>query len=158
IPRLGWNMDQGVFVGWLKRDGESVCAGDPLFTLEGEKAAQDIEANDPGILRISPTAPSPGDIVAVGAVIGYLLGPGEADPVDGPVPAEEGRVQEAVAPAAVAAAATVTANAVAPAAAADHPRQIDRRSRRDRPRISPLARRVARELGVDWSQVRGSGS
>src|SRR5438034_409442 len=86
IPRLGWNMDQGVFVGWLKRDGEAIHAGDPLFTLEGEKATQEIEANDPGILRIDPTAPRAGDPVAVGAVIGYLLGPGEADPVGQPSP------------------------------------------------------------------------
>ena len=50
IPRLGWNMDEGVFVGWLKRDGEAIRAGDPLFTLEGEKAAQDIEAIEGGIL------------------------------------------------------------------------------------------------------------
>src|SRR5690349_17130594 len=42
IPRLGWNMDEGVFVGWLRRDGEAVRAGDPLFALEGEKATQDI--------------------------------------------------------------------------------------------------------------------
>src|SRR5215472_14250341 len=86
IPRLGWNMDQGVFIGWLKRDGEPIRAGDPLFTLEGEKATQDIEANDPGILRISPTAPQAGETVAVGAVIGYLLSPGEADPAGGGEP------------------------------------------------------------------------
>ena len=52
IPRLGWNMDHGVFVGWLKRDGDPIRAGDPLFTLEGEKATQEIEANDQGILRV----------------------------------------------------------------------------------------------------------
>ena len=57
IPRLGWNMEQGVFVGWLKQDGETIRAGDPLFTLEGEKATQDIEASDPGILRIPATTP-----------------------------------------------------------------------------------------------------
>src|SRR5579885_3208969 len=79
IPRLGWNMDQGVFVGWLKRDGDTIRAGEPLFTLEGEKAAQDIEANDPGILRIAPSAPAAGEVVAVGTVIGYLTGPDESE-------------------------------------------------------------------------------
>ena len=78
IPRLGWNMEEGIFAGWLKRDGEPVRAGEPLFSLEGEKATQDVEAIDAGILRIPPTAPAVGDTVAVGAVIGYLLRPGEA--------------------------------------------------------------------------------
>ena len=72
IPRLGWNMEEGIFAGWLKRDGEAVRAGEPLFSLEGDKATQDVEAIDPGVLRIPPDAPGVGDTVAVGAVIGYL--------------------------------------------------------------------------------------
>ena len=47
IPRLGWNMDEGTFAGWLKPQGATVRAGDPLFTLESEKATQDIESFDP---------------------------------------------------------------------------------------------------------------
>src|SRR5215469_8657480 len=78
IPRLGWNMEEGVFVGWLKQDGETVRAGENLFTLEGEKATEDIECLDSGILRIPPTAPKPGDKVAVGTVIGYLVAAGES--------------------------------------------------------------------------------
>jgi pyruvate dehydrogenase E2 component (dihydrolipoamide acetyltransferase) len=146
IPRLGWNMDQGVFIGWLKQDGEAVRPGDPLFTLEGEKATQEIEANEAGILRVPPTAPSAGETVAVGAVIGYLLAPGEADPLGHPAVAEKGAERapagagEPVAPAAVVAAGTGTTP-----------------DRRNRPRISPLARRVARELRVDWTRLRGSG-
>src|SRR6516165_10066421 len=77
VPRLGWNMEEGVFVGWLKQDGDPVRAGESLFTLEGEKATEDIECLDSGILHISPRAPKPGDKVAVGAVIGYLVGPDE---------------------------------------------------------------------------------
>ena len=41
IPRLGWNMDEGTFIGWLKSDGQHVTAGEPLFILEGDKAAQE---------------------------------------------------------------------------------------------------------------------
>src|SRR3954449_3171217 len=63
IPRLGWNMDEGVFAGWLKRDGEAVRAGEPLFSLEGEKATQDVEAIDDGVLSIPPGAPGVGDRV-----------------------------------------------------------------------------------------------
>jgi pyruvate dehydrogenase E2 component (dihydrolipoamide acetyltransferase) len=140
IPRLGWNMDQGVFAGWLKRDGEPIRAGDPLFTLEGEKSTQDIEANDQGVLRIAPTAPQAGESVAVGAVIGYLLGPGEADPGGQP------------------SAAVVLDGGRPPAAVGGgQPRRGRLAHQAGRPRISPLARRVARELGVDWTRLNGSG-
>ncbi len=57
IPRLGWSMEEGVFAGWLKHDGEPVRAGDPLFSLEGEKATQDVEAIDDGTLSIPSNAP-----------------------------------------------------------------------------------------------------
>src|SRR5215467_14037098 len=78
IPRLGWNMEEGVFIGWLKQDGDAVQAGDSLFSLEGEQATEDIECLDGGILRIPPTAPKPGDKVAVGTVICYLVAAGES--------------------------------------------------------------------------------
>lgn len=80
VPRLGWNMEEGVFVGWLKKDGDEVRPGDALFTLEGEKATEDIECLDSGILRIPAGAPKAGDRVPVGAVIGYVTQPGEAVP------------------------------------------------------------------------------
>ena len=118
IPRLGWNMEEGTFLGWLRRDGESVRAGEPLFTLEGEKAAQEVEAVEDGILRIDPDGPGTGAVVPVGRVIGHLLRVGEAAPA---------------------------ANHDAPPA-------------RERPRSSPLARRVAREMNIDWTTLRGSGS
>ncbi len=54
VPRLGWSMEEGTFVEWLKRDGEFVEAGQPLFAIEGDKAIQDVEAIGSGILRISP--------------------------------------------------------------------------------------------------------
>ena len=150
VPRLGWNMEQGVFVGWLKQDGESIQLGDSLFTLEGEKAAQDIEASDPGILRILGTSPQAGDTVAVGTIVGYILAPGEPDSDDlsnttqtNSLATANKRVPEEKA------AVAVTAS----------PIQVDTdgRDRRNRPLISPLARRVARELGVDWMRLRGSG-
>jgi pyruvate dehydrogenase E2 component (dihydrolipoamide acetyltransferase) len=128
IPRLGWNMEEGVFLGWLRRDGEAVRVGEPLFTLEGEKAAQEVEVVEDGVLWIDPDGPKPGVVVPVGAVIGALLRPGENPPAAAP----------AVAEAAVA--------SPAPAATA-----------RKRPRSSPLARRIARELNIDWTTLHGSG-
>ena len=77
IPRLGWNMEEGQFLEWLKADGAPVRPGDPLFRLEGEKAAEEVESLDAGTLHIPATGPQPGDRLAVGAVIGYLLQPGE---------------------------------------------------------------------------------
>ena len=81
IPRLGWSMEEGVFSGWLKQDGDTIRQGDPLFELEGEKAVQEIEAVDAGILRIPANSPQPGSAVKVGAVVGYLVAEGESLPV-----------------------------------------------------------------------------
>ncbi|MCF7963186.1 MAG: 2-oxo acid dehydrogenase subunit E2 [Pirellula sp.] len=81
IPRLGWSMEEGVFSGWLKQDGDTIRQGDPLFELEGEKAVQEIEAVDAGILQIPANSPQPGSVVKVGAVVGYLVAEGESLPV-----------------------------------------------------------------------------
>ncbi|PHX62782.1 MAG: hypothetical protein CK551_09390, partial [Planctomycetaceae bacterium] len=85
IPRLGWSMEEGTFVAWLKSEGDFVKRGDALFELEGEKATQEIEAVDEGVLRIPLTGPKPGSVHKVGAIIGYLVGandsiPGRANP------------------------------------------------------------------------------
>ena len=72
IPRLGWNMDEGVFVAWLKEDGAHVKEGDAVFSLETDKAVQEIESMDAGRLQIAADGPQPGQTVAVGTVIGVL--------------------------------------------------------------------------------------
>src|SRR5437870_3814969 len=77
IPRLGWSMEEGTFVRWLKEDGDAVRAGEPLFELEGDKAIQEIEAIDSGTLRIDANAPPPGSTVLVGTLIGQLVAEGE---------------------------------------------------------------------------------
>jgi pyruvate dehydrogenase E2 component (dihydrolipoamide acetyltransferase) len=136
IPRLGWNMEQGVFVGWLKADGDTVRAGETLFTLESEKATEDVEGFDDGILHIPTDGPRKGDVLAVGTVIGFVLQPGEPIPsVSKPAPApqpSESAVME-----------TVATPREAPA--------------RDRPVSSPRARRTAANLGIDWRHAKPSG-
>jgi pyruvate dehydrogenase E2 component (dihydrolipoamide acetyltransferase) len=77
VPRLGWSMEEGVFVGWLKADGDTIRPGDAVFQLEGEKATEEVQSLDGGVLHIPADAPRPGDRVLVGAVLGYLLQPGE---------------------------------------------------------------------------------
>src|SRR5580693_6937725 len=84
VPRLGWSMEEGTFVEWLKRDGEFVEAGQPLFAIEGDKAIQDVEAIGSGILRISPRAPESGAPVRVGVTVAFLVTADEVDPFAGP--------------------------------------------------------------------------
>lgn len=57
IPRLGWSMDDGTFAGWLKSPGQFVNKGDFVFELEGEKAIQEIESFDSGVLCVPDDAP-----------------------------------------------------------------------------------------------------
>ncbi|MCL4506228.1 MAG: 2-oxo acid dehydrogenase subunit E2 [Chloroflexi bacterium] len=126
VPRLGWTMEEGVFVEWLKRDGETVRQGDLIFRLEGDKALTEVESMDDGILRIPPDAPQPGATVPVGALLGYLVAPGERAPFEPSLP--------------------VTPSPPLPTSSAPAA-----------PTISPRALRVAKELGVDWAALRGSG-
>lgn len=150
VPRLGWSMDSGVFGEWLKRDGEAVAAGDPLFSIEGEKAMEEVESEDEGILRIRPGVAAAGAELTVGTVIGWLLADGEAAP-DLSEPAD----------AAPAASKPDTAPPVPQPviAAATRRRTPDPRPKSDgRIASSPRARRVAREIGVDWRLSAGSGA
>ena len=145
VPRLGWSMEEGVFQGWLKADGANVKAGDALYELEGEKATQEIESLDAGVLRIPADAPRKGDTVAVGALLGYLLAEGEALPSAAPAAATEKTPLTARKPTEVASpdrqsllasSAAITSSSV---------------------RASPRARRVANSLGIDWRTLTGSG-
>src|SRR5688500_16681925 len=86
VPRLGWSMETGVFVRWLKQEGDAVKVGDALYELEGEKATQEIEAVDAGVLRIPDDAPAPGTEVAVGALLGYIATKDEAIPTGSATP------------------------------------------------------------------------
>lgn len=134
IPRLGWNMEEGVFVGWLKADGDLVRAGEALFGLESEKATEDIECLDEGILRIAPAGPQKGDVIPVGAVIGYLAKAGETVSFE-----------------------IRAARPVQATLKKDPPVAAVVQNRRDEPAISPRAQRVARELGIDWTKLQGTG-
>jgi pyruvate dehydrogenase E2 component (dihydrolipoamide acetyltransferase) len=137
VPRLGWSMEEGTFAGWLKQDGDPVQPGDRLFLLESDKSTEEIEAVDAGILHIPPDAPKVGDKVKVGQVLAHLLAPGEEAPPARRTPT----VSEAVPRK------QTTQQARRP------PVTVSRRQRA----ISPRARRVAAELGIEWSKLEGSG-
>jgi pyruvate dehydrogenase E2 component (dihydrolipoamide acetyltransferase) len=89
LPRLGWSMEEGKFLAWLKKDGDFIKEGDPLFTLESDKAAQEVEAIDSGLLHIAPNGPKPGDVIKVGHVLGYLLAEGETAPTTSLIPSTD---------------------------------------------------------------------
>ena len=145
IPRLGWNMDEGTFVGWLKSDGQHVAAGEPLFSLEGDKATQDVESLETGTLRIPPDGPKDGDKIAVGTLIGYLVAPGEPAPFE----ADAARILVRCQRHCAIAGGRGSDPSRRPSAARTEPRPPGVKTR-----ISPRARRVARELGrrrqSDW--------
>jgi pyruvate dehydrogenase E2 component (dihydrolipoamide acetyltransferase) len=180
IPRLGWNMEEGVFGGWLKADGDTVRAGDRLFVLESDKSNEEIESFDGGILRIPADGPKTGDKVAVGAVIGYLAeSVGLASPTSVgqasslPLSGQAGSLPHGSEPAASPAVRRLArqrgmdlakVNGSGPGGrieAADLEPPASRERQRPEPTrraISPRARRVARELGIDVTKLRGTGS
>ena len=143
VPRLGWSMEEAIFSAWLKQAGELIRAGDLLFAIESDKATQEIESFDTGVLHVPADAPRQGDRVLVGQVIGYLLAEGESAPgqkrvLSGQFSVLSGHeVTDGPAP-----------QMVAPPVP---------HAKSDSPVSTPRARRVAHELGVDWTQVSGTG-
>jgi len=125
IPRLGWSMEEGTFGEWLKADGAVIRTGDPLFVLEGEKSAQDIEAVDAGVLRIPVGSPRAGDTVKVGQVVAWICGPEEACPPLPPVgtPAKPSATAAQPATSASSSASSPTPAVPPTAAAVGHPAQ-----------------------------------
>jgi len=146
MPRLGWNMEVGALAGWRKRDGDSVRVGEILFEVESDKAVQEVESLESGILHIPPDSPPLGQPVPVGTLLAYLARPGEQ------VSFQAMPVAATLAPASAQSTA-VSAKHLGPADRAETPQ----RSEREHPTISPRAARVASELGVDWTRLKGSG-
>lgn len=147
MPRLGWTMEEGIFGEWLKQDGDDVQPGDLLFTVEGDKATQEVEVFEGGILRLPPDAPASGDVIPVGALLAYIVQAGESLPEQSTNRAEPAARGEE----------PPTPREQPPIPLGSSPR-LPEEDGRDRPRISPRARRVAGELGVDWTVLAGSGS
>ena len=137
MPALEMAQETGKVVSWRKREGERVAKGEPLLEVETDKAVVEVESPGDGIL--SAVSAGEGAVIPVGQTIAWLLAPGEAPPI-ATAPTQTGRRQDS------AAAASAATTAVSPAAPA--PSEI---------RISPKARRLAREHGVDIGRLRGSG-
>jgi pyruvate dehydrogenase E2 component (dihydrolipoamide acetyltransferase) len=122
-------MEEGTIVRWLKQDGEVVSKGEPLAEVETDKATVTFDADAEGVLRILA---GEGAVVPIGGVIGSI---GDSPPRS-PAPAQPGLA------------------APAPAAAG---KSFEAGNGTDRVKASPLARRIARESGVDLRGLSGSG-
>ena len=144
LPRLGQGMESGTIVKWLKSEGERVEKGEPLYELDTDKVTQEVEAEASGVLL--KIAVDEGE-VPVGRTIAVIGEEGEEAPTVSeepePAPAREEASQT------------------------PSPQQEDgRRAEVERPaalqaggrvKASPLARRIARERGVDLASLRGTG-
>jgi pyruvate dehydrogenase E2 component (dihydrolipoamide acetyltransferase) len=141
LPRLGQGMESGTIVKWLKSEGEPVEKGEPLYELDTDKVTQEVEAEASGVLlKIA----IPEGEVEVGKTIGFIGEQGEA------VAAEEAPAKKAEEPKE-----TPKPEEAEPAPAAEA--QESNGSTNGRIKASPLARRIARERGVDLAQIRGTG-
>ena len=143
-------MEEGTFLEWLKKSGDMVKEGEALFTLESDKAAQEVESTDSGILHIPADGPKSGAVVKVGAVLGYLLEEGEAALPEASVSeTEKAPVQKASSPEVLTLAAAPAASQIANIAIG--------KTKAEAP-ASPRARRAAAANGVDLSSVTPTGS
>jgi pimeloyl-ACP methyl ester carboxylesterase len=164
MPKWGLSMQEGLINYWLKQEGDHVKKGEPLLEVETEKITNVVEAPESGIVaRILYPA---GSTVTVSEVIALITAPGESLPeaapipattrgasatAAGPPPAKAGAVApDRVAPAGAPAVAPVSAGAPAPAIAPEAG------STGIIP-ATPVARRLAREHGLDLAKIRGSG-
>jgi pyruvate dehydrogenase E2 component (dihydrolipoamide acetyltransferase) len=147
MPKWGLMMKSGTVTGWFRAEGDPVSAGEPLFTVETDKAVNDVEAPRDGVLR--RIVAGEGTVVAVSGPVAVITAAGETltdDEVDDFVTAQT----TALRPLPTGAGA---AGAVRPARA---PRTADRAAD-GRITASPAARKRARELGLDLAAVTATG-
>jgi pyruvate dehydrogenase E2 component (dihydrolipoamide acetyltransferase) len=141
MPALEMAQETGKLIAWRKQEGEHVAKGEPLLEIETDKAVVEVEAPAEGIL--AGIKASAGDDIPVGQTIAWIVGPGEQIPTESEsattAPAARAASHVKAGPSQTA---QTGAGPTAPASGA---------------KISPKARRLARELGVDIGAVRGSG-
>lgn len=141
MPKLSDTMTEGTLVSWRKKAGDEVEIGDIIAEIETDKATMEMEAFDEG--TISEILVAEGTKAPVGAVLAILVEDGEDASA---APAASAATPAAATPAAASAPAASSAAAPTPVAADG-----------SRLRVSPLARKIAAEKGVDLNTVQGSG-
>ena len=146
MPQLGLTMEEGTVSGWLKKTGDAVKKNEPLFSVSTDKVEMDVESAVDGTLgKIIVPA---GETVKVGTVLAYVDGGDGEDitAVGSEQPSEEVMAESSAAP-----------GLSAPAARTAVARPSENRAA-SQAQVSPRARRLAKDLGVDLSAVRGTGS
>ena len=139
MPALEMAQETGKIISWLKNEGDSISKGEPIAEIETDKVVLELEAPGDGVLAgVKAVA---GDVVQVGKIIAWLVAPGEKPP-------EEAAGQAAPAARAMSAAQPAAAAAPAP---------VPSRAEAAEVKASPKARRMAKDLGVDLSTIRGTG-
>src|SRR3989454_1309247 len=163
MPALEMAQETGKIVSWLKKEGDAVSKGEILLEVETDKAVVEVEATADGVL--AGVKSHEGDVVPVGQTIAWLVAPGEQPPADSALSMPTARA---------------TAGPVREAQARQRAALIDEAQGRQRatsssdrpgllqtaptesggpksPQISPKARRLAKEKGVDITKIVGTG-
>jgi pyruvate dehydrogenase E2 component (dihydrolipoamide acetyltransferase) len=164
MPALSPTMEKGNLAKWLKKEGDKVKSGDVIAEIETDKATMEVEAVDEGTIA-KILVPEGTQDVPVNDVIAVLAGEGEdvkaagagAAPAPKPAEAPAPKPAAAPAPAAAAPAAQAPAPAAAPAPAPKAAAPAAQANGHDRTFSSPLARRLAKEAGIELTRITGSG-
>lgn len=158
MPALSPTMEEGKLAKWHVKEGDSVSSGDVIAEIETDKATMEVEAVDEG--KIGKILVDEGtDNVKVNAVIAVLLQEGEdASAIDSAAPAPKAEAPKAEAPKAEEPKAEAAA-APAPAAKAEAPKPAPAPAKAggDRVFASPLAKRLAKEAGIEIAAISGTG-
>jgi pyruvate dehydrogenase E2 component (dihydrolipoamide acetyltransferase) len=160
LPRLGQGMESGTIVRWLKTEGEAVSKGEPLYELDTDKVTQEVEAESDGVLLKIVIADGEVDVGTTVGIIGAqdedvaaLLADSQGGNGDAPAATAAAPVSEIpVSPPPSDAAPASKVEVEEPPRSATTPRAPG-----EHVKASPLARRIAREQGVDIGQIAGTG-
>ncbi len=152
MPALSPTMEEGTLAKWLVKEGDTVVSGDLLAEIETDKATMEFEAVDEGVIS-SILVPEGAEGVKVGTVIALIGGDAGAKPT--PASTAKGAAKE---PLQVSSAESPPSPSRPPEGGTEVASDpIDKAASTDRIIASPLAKRIAAELGVDLSTVKGTG-
>jgi pyruvate dehydrogenase E2 component (dihydrolipoamide acetyltransferase) len=154
LPRLGQGMESGTIVKWLKSEGDEVQKGEPLYELDTDKVTQEVEADASGVLL--KIAVAEGE-VEVGKTIAVIGEQGETVATDAAVEVDEDPQEEGSSARAREQERERGRQASAPDVSEQVTQIRESSSGNGRIKASPLARRIARERGIDLSAVAGTG-
>jgi len=130
MPKLGETMEEGEIIKWLKEEGEKVEKGEPLLEIATDKANMEVESPETGYLR--KIVAKEGEKVPVTEIIAYLT-----DSMEEEIPSVEGKAE------------VIQGKRESETAFEE--------KREERVKASPLARKLARERGIDLTKIRGTG-